>query len=42
MERFGFEQYGNPSVFESIEAPVPEPKAGQVQLQVLGDRKSVV
>ena len=36
MERFGFEQYGNPSVFESIEAPVPEPKAGQVQLQVLG------
>lgn len=28
MERFGFEQYGNPSVFESIEAPVPEPKAG--------------
>lgn len=36
MERFGFEQYGNPSVFESIEAPVPEPKAGEVQLQVLG------
>lgn len=36
MERFGFEQYGNPSVFESIEAPASEPKAGQVQLQVLG------
>lgn len=36
MQRFGFEEYGKPSVFKSIEAPVPEPKAGQVQLQVLG------
>ena len=36
MQRFGFEQYGDPSVFETIEAPIPEPKTGQVQLQVLG------
>lgn len=36
MQRFGFEEYGKPSVFKSIDAPVPEPKAGQVQLRVLG------
>lgn len=36
MQRFGFEQYGDPNVFETIEAPIPEPKTGQVQLQVLG------
>lgn len=36
MIRFGFDHYGEPAVFTAIQAPVPEPKPGQVQIQVLG------
>ncbi|MFD1393668.1 NADP-dependent oxidoreductase [Lacticaseibacillus jixianensis] len=36
MKRFGFDHYGDPTVFTTIEAPVPVPKPGQVQLHVLG------
>lgn len=36
MKRFGFETFGAPEVFTEIDAAKPQPKAGQVQLQVLG------
>lgn len=36
MIRFGFDHYGAPEVFQAFEAPAPAPKAGQVQLRVLG------
>lgn len=36
MIRFGFTRYGTPDVFTTLDAPAPRPKAGQVQLQVLG------
>lgn len=36
MIRFGFNTYGTPQVFQSLEAEQPQPKAGQVQLKVLG------
>lgn len=36
MIRFGFNAYGTPQVFQSLEAEQPQPKAGQVQLKVLG------
>ncbi|WP_461212935.1 NADP-dependent oxidoreductase [Lacticaseibacillus sp. GG6-2] len=36
MIRFGFDHFGGPDVFTTIEQAPPQPKAGQVQLQVLG------
>ncbi|KRM72873.1 NADP-dependent oxidoreductase [Lacticaseibacillus brantae] len=36
MNRFGFEEFGGPEVFEVIEAEQPAPKPGQVLIQVLG------
>lgn len=36
MIRFGFNAYGTPQVFQPLEAEQPQPKAGQVQLKVLG------
>ncbi|WP_407893614.1 alcohol dehydrogenase catalytic domain-containing protein [Lacticaseibacillus sp. N501-2] len=36
MKRFGFEHFGGPHVLTTINAPAPQPKAGQVQLEVLG------
>lgn len=36
MKRFGFEHFGDPKAFTTINAPAPQPKAGQVQLEVLG------
>lgn len=36
MNRFGFNQFGGPEVFTTIEAATPEPHDGQVQIHVLG------
>lgn len=36
MKRFGFEHFGEPQVFTTITQAAPQPKAGQVQLEVLG------
>ncbi|WP_125707700.1 NADP-dependent oxidoreductase [Lacticaseibacillus porcinae] len=36
MKRFGFDHFGSPRVFNLINAQAPQPKAGQVQLEVLG------
>lgn len=36
MKRFGFDHYGAPSVFHELQAPMPQPKSGQVLLKVLG------
>ncbi|WP_179395676.1 NADP-dependent oxidoreductase [Lacticaseibacillus absianus] len=36
MIRFGFDQFGGPDVFQAIDAPIPQPKPNQVQLNVLG------
>lgn len=36
MLRFGFDHYGGPEVLHTLEAPLPQPKAGQALLKVLG------
>lgn len=36
MQRFGFNQYGAATVFETIESEQPQPKENQVLIQVLG------
>lgn len=36
MKRFGFNHYGSPAVFETIDALMPTPKANQALLHVLG------
>lgn len=36
MQAFGFNQFGGPEVFTAIDRPAPQPKAGQVAIQVIG------
>ncbi|MFT9192461.1 MAG: NADP-dependent oxidoreductase, partial [Schleiferilactobacillus harbinensis] len=36
MQAFGFDKFGGPAVFQTIEKPTPTPKAGQVAIDVIG------